>query len=141
MWDGFRNFVVMKIFLKTKTVDLTSRQLRQIVGECIRFMESNGGTKPSRQKTLKYRVINCKVPNYGNYDYKNNTITIHRNYTTDVKMVIRTVLHEYAHFLQNLRNYHVLLKKVGYDNHPLEREANEMETLYPKCWKQIKKYI
>jgi hypothetical protein len=141
LWDGFRNFVVMKIFLKTKTVDLTSRQLRQIVGECIRFMESNGGTKPSRQKTLKYRVINCKVPNYGNYDYKNNTITIHRNYTTDVKMVIRTVLHEYAHFLQNLRNYHVLLKKVGYDNHPLEREANEMETLYPKCWKQIKKYI
>ena len=141
MWDGFRNFVVMKIFLKTKTVDLTSRQLRHIVGECIRFMEMSVGSKPSRQKTLKYRVVNCKVPNYGNYDYKNNTITIHRNHTTDVKMVIRTVLHEYTHFLQNLRNYHVLLKKVGYDKHPQEIEACKNEKLYSPCWKQIKQYI
>lgn len=141
MWDGFRNFVVMKIFLNTKTVDLTNRQLRHIVGECIKFMESDSGTKPSRQKTLKYKVINGKVPAYGSYDYKNNTITIHRNFTTDVKMVIRTVIHEYTHFLQNLRNYDVVLKKVGYNNHPLEREANIMEMSYPKCWKQIKQYI
>ena len=131
----------MKIFLKTKTVDLTSRQLRNIVGECIRFMEMSVGAKPSRQKTLKYRVVNCKVPAYGNYDYKNNTITIHRNHTTDVKMVIRTVLHEYTHFLQNLRNYHVVLKKVGYDKHPQEIEACKNEKLYSPCWKQIKKYI
>jgi hypothetical protein len=131
----------MKIFLKTKTSDLTSRQLRNIVGECIRFMEMSVGTKPSRQKTLKYRVINCKVPAYGNYDYKNNTITIHRNYTTDVKMVIRTVLHEYTHSIQNLRNYHVLLKKVGYDKHPQEIEACKNEKLYSPCWKQIKQYI
>lgn len=134
----------MKIYLKTKTSDLSNHQLRKIVGEAIKFMEKYAGTKPSRQRTLKYRVAKLRdghVPAYGCYDYHKNTISVFHNHAEDVKMIIRAVLHEYTHFLQNLRHYDVVLKRVGYDKHPLELQAVAMEIFYTKCWKYIKNKI
>jgi hypothetical protein len=52
--------------------------------------------------------------------------------------VVRAVLHEYTHYLQNLRWYNHTLSKVGYDKHPQEIEARESETLYSICWNDIK---
>jgi len=107
-------------------------------------MEKYAGTKPSRQNTLKYKVAKLRdghVPAYGCYDYHKNTISVFHNHAEDVKMVIRAVLHEYTHFLQNLRHYDVVLKRVGYDKHPLELQAVAMEIFYPKCWKYIKNKI
>lgn len=132
----------MKYTLKTKTSDLSSYELRSIVCESIKWCETNIGTKVSRKRTFKYRVITLPekcTPAYGCYDYNTNTLYVFRNYATDVKMVIRAVLHEYTHFMQNLRNYHVVLSKVGYDNHPLEKQSRAMEYFYGFCWKAIRK--
>mgnify|MGYP000868585770 FL=1 len=66
---------------------------------------------------------------------------VFRNYAPTVKMVIRSVLHEYTHYLQNLRWYNNALDKVGYDRHPQEKEARVVETMYSICWKDIKNNI
>jgi hypothetical protein len=67
-----------------------------------------------------------------------NTLYVFRNHAKDVKMVIRAVLHEYTHFMQNLRYYNNVLAKVGYDKHPQEKQARAMEYFYGYCWGQIK---
>lgn len=131
----------MKIYLKTPTSDMTSPQIRRVVEQTIMWCEKNLGTKPSRQGSLNYKVISGKVPSYGVYDYKNNTITIYRNHTSDVKMVVRTVLHEYTHFLQNLRYYNLVLSRVGHTKHPQEKEASMIENRYSICWNDIKNKI
>lgn len=128
----------MKMYLNTPTSDMTSPQIRGVVGQTISWCEKNLGTKPSRQGSLKFKVISGKIPAYGAYDYRNNTIFIYRNHTSDVKMVVRTVLHEYTHFLQNLRHYNLVLSRVGYTNHPQEVESFGTEKMYSNCWKNIK---
>lgn len=128
----------MKTYLKTPTSDMTSPQIRRVVGQTIAWCEKNLGTKPSRQGSLKFKVISGKVPAYGAYDYRSNTILIYRNHASDVKMVVRTVLHEYTHFLQNLRYYNLVLSKVGHTKHPQEVEAFGTEQMYSNCWKNIK---
>ena len=133
----------MKYTLKTKTKDLTSYELRQIVGECISWCEKKIGTKHKR-RTFKYRVLTLPegyTPAYGMYCPTRNTLYVFRNHAEDVKMVIRSVLHEYTHFMQNLRHYETVLKKVGYDAHPLEKQARGMEYFYGYCWKDVKKKL
>ena len=130
----------MKYTLKTKTKDLTSYELRKIVGECIKWCEKKIGTKHKR-RTLKYKVLTLPegyTPAYGMYCPNRNTLYVFRNHAEDVKMVIRSVLHEYTHFMQNLRHYESVLKKVGYDKHPLEKQARAMEYFYGYCWRNIK---
>lgn len=135
---------IMKIYLKTKTETLTTPQIRKIVDECIKWCEKEIGDKPSRKRTFKYKVLTLPdgyTPAYGMYHYDKNTLYVFRNYAVDVKMVVRAVLHEYTHFMQNLRYYGTTLAKVGYDKHPLERQARVMEFFYGYCWKHIKNKI
>ena len=66
---------------------------------------------------------------------------VYRNYSPTVKCVVRAVLHEYTHYLQNLRWYNNVLSKVGYDKHPQELEARGMEKLYSVCWNDIKQKL
>ena len=81
------------------------------------------------------------VPAYGMYDYNKRTIMVFRNYSPTVKSVVRAVLHEYTHYLQNLRWYNNVLSKVGYNNHPQEKEARMVENRYSNCWNDIKNKI
>ena len=81
------------------------------------------------------------TPAYGMYDYNKKTIMVFRNHSPTVKSVVRAVLHEYAHYLQNLRWYNHTLSKVGYDKHPQEKEARVVETMYSICWNDIKNKI
>jgi len=131
---------VMKVYLKTPTSDLTTNEIRHIVGETIKWCEKKIGTKHKR-RTFKYRVLTlgskCS-PAYGMYCPTRNTLYVFKNHAHDVKMVIRAVLHEYTHFMQNLRYYNNVLAKVGYDKHPQEKQARAMEYFYGYCWKQIK---
>lgn len=131
----------MKIYLKTPTKDLTVNELRTIVGEAVKWCEKRIGDKPTRKRTFKYKVLTLRegyTPAYGCYDYNLNTLFVFRNHATDVKMVLRAVLHEYTHFMQNLRYYQTVLAKVGYDKHPQEKHARAMEYFYGYCWKEIK---
>ena len=131
----------MKTYLKTPTSDLTVYQIRRIVCETIKWCETNLGTK-SYGVNYCVRTLGDKYePAYGMYDYHKKTILVFRNYTPTVKMVVRSVLHEYTHYLQNLRWYDNKLRKVGYDRHPQEKEARVVETMYSICWKDIKNNI
>jgi len=131
----------MKTYLKTPTSELTVRQIRSIVCETIRWCETNLGTKSFKVSYCVRTRGEKYSPVSGIYDYGNRTIKVFRNYSPTVKSVVQVVLHEYAHYLQNLRWYNNVLSKVGYENHPQEIEAREMENLYSKCWNDIKNKI
>jgi hypothetical protein len=131
----------MKTYLKTPTSDLTVAQIRNIVKETIKWCQDNLGTK-SYGVNYSVRTLGEKyTPAYGMYDPTKRTILVFRNYAPTVKMVVRSVLHEYTHYLQNLRWYGKVLDKVGYDKHPQEVEARVVETMYSICWNDIKNKI
>ena len=126
--------------LSTKTEGMTAREIRKVVCETIKWCETNLGTK-TKSRTLKYRVLTLGekyTPAYGCYDPNINTIFVFRNHAPTVKMVVRSVLHEYTHFLQNLRWYTRRLEIYGYHKHPDEKQARVAETLYSWCWSDIK---
>ena len=130
----------MKLYLKTKTEDMTTPELRKLVCETIKWCETNIGKK-TKSRTLKYRVLKLGekyTPAYGMYDPNKNTVYVFRNHAPTVKMVVRSVLHEYTHFMQNLRWYSHTLSKVGYMKHPQEQQARGMEYFYKHCWNDIK---
>jgi hypothetical protein len=126
------------LYLKTPTSDLSVQQIRTIVKETIMWCQENLGTK-SYGVDFSVRTLPVGyTPAYGMYDYNKRTIMVFRNYAPTVKCVVRAVLHEYTHYLQNLRWYNHTLSKVGYNKHPQEREARVMEELYSQCWGEIK---
>ena len=131
----------MKTYLKTPTSDLTVYQIRNIVKETIRWCQDNLGTK-SYKVDYSVRTLGEKyTPAYGMYDPTKRTIMVFRNYSPTVKSVVQAVIHEYTHYLQNLRWYGKVLDKVGYYKHPQEIEARAMECFYSVCWKEIKNEI
>lgn len=122
---------------------MTTREIRRVVCETIKWCEANLGTK-TKSKTLNYRVLTLGekyTPAYGMYCPTRNTIYVFRNYAPTVKMVVRAVLHEYTHFLQNLRWYDRRLEVYGYMKHPDEVQARVSESLYSWCWSDIKKLL
>ena len=129
------------LYLKTPTSDLSVHQIRTIVCETIRWCETNLGTKSFKVNYCVRTLGEKYTPAYGMYDPTKRTIFVFRNYSPTVRCVVRAVLHEYTHYLQNLRWYNNVLSKVGYDNHPQEKEALVMEELYSQCWKEIKHYL
>lgn len=131
----------MKTYLKTPTSDMTVHEIRTIVKETIKWCQINLGAK-SYMVDYSVRTLGEKyTPAYGMYDYNKRTILVFRNHAPTVKCVVRSVLHEYAHYLQNLRWYNHVLQKVGYDKHPQEVEARVVETMYSICWNDIKNKI
>jgi hypothetical protein len=137
----FSYLCLMKTYLKTPTSDMTTAQIRRVVKETIMWCQENLGTKSYGVDFSVRTHRNKTSPSYGCYDNARRTIMLHRNNTPTVKMIVRTVLHEYTHYLQNLRWYHNVLSKVGYDKHPQELEARGMEKLYSVCWNEIKNKI
>lgn len=133
------SYLCLMLYLKTPTITMTTPYIRDVVGETIMWCEKNMGKKRKRTK-LKFRVLtqthgeNC----YGMYDPKKNTIIVHRNMCQSVRDVVKVVIHEYTHFLQDLRGYSKVLREVGYRRHPQEVEARGNEKLFSKCWTDIK---
>jgi hypothetical protein len=126
--------------LNSRTRKMTTPELRGLVCETIKWCETNIGRK-YKSRTLKYRVLTLGekyTPAYGMYCPDKNTLYVFRNHAPTVKMVIKSVLHEYTHFMQNLRWYGHTLAKVGYNKHPQELQARGMEFFYDKCWEEIK---
>lgn len=79
---------------------------------------------------------------YGGYDVNSNSIYIYQNRCENIKWIIKSILHEYTHYLQDLEHYDSLLGEYGYDNHPHEVEANNiMEDYYLTVWNNIKNKI
>lgn len=78
---------------------------------------------------------------YGYYCDHNNWLIINLDVTPNIRSIVRSTIHEYTHTLQNLKEYSLMNKQVGYDNNPFEVEANECELKhYKECWSEIKKH-
>ena len=127
------------MYISTPTDILTTPTIRRVVCETISWCEKEMGKKRKKTK-LSFRVLTQRDHDYsyGMYDPRTNRIIIHRNMNRNVKDVVRCVIHEYTHYLQDLRGYSKVLREVGYRNHPQEVEARGNEKLYSNCWKQIK---
>ena len=145
MWCSFGIFVFMikgpTTYLKTDTSTLTRTALRLIAKETIMYCMQTLGTKSSKSIPTVSIIKRGRSRRYGQYNVTMNHIQIHYNICGDVKTLIQTLIHEYTHYLQNLKQYHVLYSQFGYDAHPQEVEARGNEKLYSPCWKQIKKTI
>ena len=130
--------------LNTRTTNLSSRQRRHIVKLVIDWMKLNIGERKSKERTFTYKVIHLGeryTSAYGCYDPRTNILCVFHNFCPTVKWIIISVLHEYTHYLQNLRYYQEKLKKYGYENHPDELHSGFMEGLYEWVWDDIKTLI
>lgn len=77
--------------------------------------------------------------------YFDKEIVVYPNVCENKTRLIKTVIHEYCHYLQmpklnNITKYNKLFEKYGYDNHPLEVEARMYEEKYYKaCYAKLKR--
>jgi len=135
----------MKLLTKTNT--LTLSKATSIAIATIDWCEKNIGInwRYSRPKlTLLGGVIN-HMPDtmYGEYDVEDNIIIINLKCNTYVRCLIKTIIHEYTHYLQPIKTkYQKLAKMHGYYDNPLEVEARYNEnTKYRDCFKHLKKIL
>ena len=78
----------------------------------------------------------------GEYRYWDNEIIVYYNNCESVADLIRTILHEWQHQLQPMGKYERMLGEHGYEEHPLEKEAEAVEEQYYKqVWMAIKPTI
>lgn len=131
-------------YLKTEVSTLTRSAISKIAKETIVFCSSSplGVNKIKPLPTVSV-IKRGRSSRYGEYDYMRNKITIYYNICVDVKTMIKTIIHEYTHYTQNIEGlYFKMLEKYGYDNHPQEVESRMNEILYySDCWRFVKTRI
>ena len=134
-----------KLGLNTQVNDMDIKSIRDVIKNTTKYCVDTFGVN-NRKKT-EFVVSICKQrggdKSFGMYCPYENKITIHHNNCNTLKDLVQTVIHEYTHYLQPVKSsYDKLLKKHGYNNHPMEIEAREMENQYYKdCWNKIKNKI
>ena len=94
--------------------------LNQYCSDMIGYRKTKGLPTYSVRKdnTLTY---------YGQYYPTEHKIYVYYNNVGNLKMFVRTFIHEYTHSIQNLSYYANRLNKFGYKEHPDEVQAREME--------------
>lgn len=98
--------------------------------------------KRRRRKPLCVMVHKSIVQEYGNYCPRNNWLTINLGVCNNIYDIVSTTIHEYVHYIQDLKHYAKFEREVGYDKNPYEVEAREYEMEQTKkCWEQIKSQI
>lgn len=128
--------------LNTKTNTLDNKQIRKIVNMTILWCQNNMGVNNKRRSKFKISVCKQhtkKEPLMGVFDQFDNRVIVYYNNCESVKQLICTTIHEYTHYLQPILTYYLkLYKKFGYNEHPMEVEAEENEKLYKECWNFLK---
>lgn len=80
--------------------------------------------------------------NYGKYEVGN--IIIYPHNIPSIMLLVKTLIHEYVHHLQlnhheKMDEYLMLLNEFGYEDHPQEIEANNIQQYYYKeCMEYLK---
>lgn len=130
--------------LTTRVEDLDRRTVREIVKYAAQYCVDTFGT---RRKEYPFVISILKqrggVAYHGEYCPYDNRLTVYHNNCPTVKCLVQTVIHEYTHYLQPVKSkYNKMLDRYGYDNHPMEIEACEMEQIhYKDCWNYIKEIL
>jgi hypothetical protein len=119
------------------SMDQSYRLVNLTVEWCKKFFTSPHIKRRKELLVMLYSSPTHEV--YGQYCERNNWLTINLANCKDVKDIVKTTIHEYTHFCQDLKEYAVMTKKVGYDFNPFEVEARLNEnTYYKNCWRSIK---
>jgi hypothetical protein len=123
---------------------LTKQQCREIAKETFLWcINKFGNPLKTLEPSLKVSFNKSNKYNYGLY--YNRVISVFPLVCETERLIIRTVIHEYRHFLQmpkmsNMSQYSKLCEEFDYENHPLEIDAREFEKLhYPKCRAYLKR--
>jgi len=146
---GMLNYIIDMMMgsglrLNTRVEDLDRATLREVVKYATQYCTDTFGT---RKKKIPFSVSIVKQrggePAYGQYCPYDNKLFVYHNNCPTVKLVIQTVIHEYTHYMQPVKSkYSKLMDIYGYDRHPMEVEAREMEQEYYKdCWNYIKEIL
>lgn len=133
--------------LLTKTVDMSFSDTTGLAFAVIDWCEKNIGVNKKRHRprlTLLGGIIDdmdSKI--YGEYYVDDNLISINLERNIYVRCLIKTIIHEYTHYLQPIKTkYWKLAKKHGYYDNPLEVEARFNENnKYRDCFKALKKIL
>lgn len=121
--------------------NLTMDQSYQIVKLTIQWCEKFFAPPViKRRKELLVMIYSSPTDEcYGQYCDKNNWMTINVSKCTSVKEIVQTTIHEHTHFRQDLKEYSLMNKKVGYARNPFEKQAQYNEMMfYMNCWRSIK---
>lgn len=134
----------MKLLTKTETLSFSDSTGISIA--VLDWCEKNIGINRKRPRPMLSLLggIADDMPSnvYGEYDVESNLININLERNVYVRCLIKTIIHEYTHYLQPIKSkYWKLAKKHGYYDNPLEMEARYNEnSKYKDCFKGIKKY-
>ena len=118
---------------------ITEKEVKSILRWCKKNL---GKSKYNNIKALKIQRNN-RIKNFGVFDYKTNTIIINMAFHTQeggLIDLIDTIIHEYAHFKQDIKNEYKPYFKHSSDslNHPLEKVAYRTAKKYAKiCKKEL----
>jgi hypothetical protein len=121
----------MKLTPKSEIFNLSLKDRRKIVYTLLEFCRINLGVK-KKKTSLKVSVRNVDGAEFGHYSPTLNLIMINTFECDTLDMVTRTVIHEYTHYLQDMRSYFKLYRKHGYAEHPQEIEACDNELKYER---------
>ena len=115
---------------------LPVKNAKQIIVETFNWCVEKFGTPLKNGELPDLNVSYVRNSDcFGYYCSMDREITIFPYMIESKSMLIRSVIHEYTHFLQmphrkNYRKYTKLEEDFGYDNNPLEVEAYEAELKY-----------
>lgn len=119
---------------------------RKIAILTLRWCQENiGVNKKKRNIKLSLRSKPYREGNYivlGHFCHIENRILLYDVYEQSLIELVKTIIHEYTHYLQSSRKYWEYYKTHYYSQHPYERQAKRNEMKYGKiCLKEIKKLI
>ena len=105
--------------------------------DCIKIMQwckTNLGCKANKvMPALRFEGKQKYEGWHGLYDWDENTIIIRLDGHVDVIDLCDTIIHEWSHYLQPVRNFMNRDKKHGYRKNPYEKEAARRA----KVWRDI----
>lgn len=124
-----------------------SRQLNRVksirvANAAFEWCVNNFGNPLKSKKPILKVSFDNRVKNYYGYYYE-RVIKVHPHICRTYKDIVKTVIHEYCHFLQMPKvtdgpKYDKLYNTFGYYEHPYEIEARHYETKYcDPCYKTL----
>jgi hypothetical protein len=117
------------------------KEVLRIGRQIERWCRENMGTN-NRKKYAPTITYYKSLPTdtcMGEYRHWDNELIIYYNNCRTIKDLVQTMIHEWQHQLQPMSKYESMLDEHGYEEHPLEIEAEAAELRYYKpLWIAIK---
>jgi hypothetical protein len=116
------------------------KHINKIVNWCVK---NYGMSKYNKEfPTIMYRTgkyIDSDPDEIACYDEIEGIMYIKKENHKSLYQLANTIIHEYTHYKQNLHHYDILSRYIPYDEHPMEKEANEIANRdVRKCLREIK---